>query len=422
MRCWKKSEVSSIFSFTHFTLKRQLSLANGVSIILGLIIGSGIYITPQKMLEHVKSPGLSLIYWGFGGLYTFIAAYCLTEVAIKYPVSGEKYAYMNILYGPYYAFFYIWQYLFLARPGSNALKAIILGRYLLKPLFLNCDVPNLAVMLISSVFAFAISFLNCISVQLSAKFQGVLTFISVFSLVLLSSIGVYKLAKGEVENLQNLFEGSSTHPGHLILGFYSTVFSFYGWSALNFLIEELKNPLKNLPRAIVISVLFVSFFFVMVNLTFFLVLGREGVMQSEAVAISTAIEVFGDLGWIISIMIAITSFSGFSSGIMVGSRLTMAGARNGHLPRILSYISIEFRTPIIALIFQCLLSLMYVWVLDVSAIIQNVMFANFVVDFLVEIAYIKVRLKEKVDKPKFQVSRKKINDFQVGVDGFASQM
>lgn len=136
-----------------FQLKRQLGVLYGVAIIVGLVVGSGIYISPQTVLRNAGSPGLTLIMWITGGVYALFGALVFAEIGLHMPVAGEKYAYLSELYSPYFGFLYIWQYLLLTRPGSNALKLIIFGRYLLKPLFQQCQVPQVPTLCIASAMA-----------------------------------------------------------------------------------------------------------------------------------------------------------------------------------------------------------------------------------------------------------------------------
>jgi len=131
-------------------LKRQLGLLHGVSIVAGLMIGSGIYINPQAVILHAGSAGLSLVLWVVGGALSMLGALTYAEIGLVIPQSGALYAYMRLMYGRFAGFLYIWSYLFFVRVGANAIKCLMFGRYVLKPFFLDCPVPDTTVKLVAT--------------------------------------------------------------------------------------------------------------------------------------------------------------------------------------------------------------------------------------------------------------------------------
>jgi len=134
-------------------LKRELGLVHGIGIVAGLVIGGGIYLSPRGVLIYAGSPGLSLVLWAVGGLLALFGALTYAEIGLAIPESGALYAYMRRLYGPFGAFLYVWSYLFFVRVGANAVKCLLFGRYILKPLFPDCPIPDLAIRLAASLVA-----------------------------------------------------------------------------------------------------------------------------------------------------------------------------------------------------------------------------------------------------------------------------
>jgi len=131
-------------------LKRQLGLVHGVGIVAGLVIGSGIYISPRGVILHAGSAGLSLILWVVAGALSMLGALTYAEIGLVIPQSGALYAYTRAMFGRFAGFLYVWSYLFFVRVGANAVKCLLFGRYVLKPLFPNCAVPDIAVKLIAT--------------------------------------------------------------------------------------------------------------------------------------------------------------------------------------------------------------------------------------------------------------------------------
>jgi len=134
-------------------LKRQLGLLHGVGIVTGLVIGGGIYISPQGVIQHAGSAGLSLVLWVVGGALSLLGALTFAEIGLVIPLSGALYPYMRIMYGRFAGFLYLWSYLFFVRVGANAIKFLMFGRYVLKPFFPDCPVRDVAVKLIATTVA-----------------------------------------------------------------------------------------------------------------------------------------------------------------------------------------------------------------------------------------------------------------------------
>ncbi|ESN99646.1 hypothetical protein HELRODRAFT_123067, partial [Helobdella robusta] len=265
-------------------LKRTVGLSHGIAVIIGLVVGGGIFITPKKVLGNCNSVGLAIFMWAMAGVLCMIGALAFAEIGVRYPVTGEKYAYLNILCGPYYAFAFMWQYVFLMRPGGNAIKALMCAEYIVKPFYSQSKIPNFVIQLVATLFTVIVTAMNCFSIKGTLRSQNAMICITLLSLVILSVIGVVELIRSNGESLVNPFQDSESDPNKLVEAFTSTIFSYYGWSALNFLMEELKKPKRNLPLAIIISLLMTTTLYVLVNISYIGVLGKDDVINSEAVA------------------------------------------------------------------------------------------------------------------------------------------
>jgi len=204
--------------------------------------------------------------------------------------------------------------------------------------------------------------------------QDVFTYAKLLALFNIIITGFVQLGYGQTQYFT--FEKTETDITKIALSFYSGLFAYNGWNYLNFVIEELKDPVKNLPRAIAISCILVTFVYVMANVAFFTTLSPGEVLQAEAVAVSFADRLYGSMAWIIPVFVAMSTFGAVNGVLLTSSRLFYAGAIEGQMPEILTMIQITRLTPTPAVIVMCLLSLIYLTSSDIFALINYMGFAT----------------------------------------------
>lgn len=357
-------------------LKKRLRLIDAIGIMVGIIVGSGIFISPKGVLQHAGSPGLGIVVWILSGLLSTIGALCYAELGTMIPKSGGDYAYLNEAFGPSLAFLYMWSAFAVIMPAGNAVIAITCAQYLLQPLWPGCQVPYLAVRLIAAVLTCFLTWLNCYDVKWVAKVQDAFSFGKVLALGVIVVCGVIAFFDPKYDNLSDPFYGSYTEPGRIALSFYSGIFSFAGWNYLNFVTEEIKNPYKNLPRAIMISLPVVTVIYVLVNCAYFVVLSKTDILSSDAVAVTFGDKMLGRFNWIIPLFVVLSTFGSLNGNIFASSRLYFVGAQNGHLPGALSLLNVNSFTPIPSLIFLCIFTLLLLLIEDVFALINYATFVE----------------------------------------------
>ncbi|KAH8333737.1 hypothetical protein KR059_002853 [Drosophila kikkawai] len=338
-------------------LKRKLTLINGVAIIVGTIIGSGIFIAPTGVFYYTESVGSSLLIWSACGILSTIGALCYAELGTSITRSGGDYAYLLVSFGPLVGFLRLWIALLIIRPTTQTIVALTFAHYAAKPFFEDCDPPENAVKLLAAICLTLLTAINCLSVKVSMKVQDVFTVGKLLALIMIILAGLYYMATGQLENFSNPWEGTYT-ARNIGYAFYNGLFAFGGWNYLNFVTEELQDPYKNLPRAIWIAMPLVTGIYVLVNLAYFAVVNKPEMLSSLAVAVTFGNRVFGPLAFMVPIFVALSTFGGVNGVLFTSARLFATGAQEGHLPKFFQLFHVKQQTPIPSLIFTCLMSLL----------------------------------------------------------------
>lgn len=376
-------------------LKKELGLTEGIAIIVGIIVGSGIFVSPKGVLEYSGSIGVALIVWGVSGLLSTVGALCYAELGTMIPRSGGDYAYIHEAFGPLMAFLYLWVALVIIMPTGNTVIALTFANYILQPLFSDCDAPpDIPVRLLAAVVICFLTWVNCSNVKWATKVQDVFTGAKLLALVIIVAAGVYHLAAGNRDNYQKPFEGTNWEPAAFATAFYQGLFSFAGWNYLNFVVEELKDPYKNLPRAIMISMPTVTIIYFLANVAYFSVLTRTEVLSSNAVAVSFGNRMLGVMNWTMPFFVACSTFGSLNGGIFASSRLFFVGAREGHLPQVLSLININNFTPVPSLVFLGFMTVFMLITSDMHILINYISFSESLFILMSIAALLWLRYKE----------------------------
>ncbi|XP_012676093.1 solute carrier family 7 member 8a [Clupea harengus] len=361
-------------------LKKEIGLVSACGIIVGNIIGSGIFVSPKGVLENASSVGLALIVWIVTGIITAIGALCYAELGVTIPKSGGDYAYVKDIFGGLAGFLRLWIAVLVIYPTNQAVIALTFSNYVLQPLFPTCFPPENGLRLLAGVCLLLLTWINCSSVRWATRVQDVFTAGKLLALLLIIIMGIVQICKGEYYWLEpaHAFEPFQEYDvGLIALAFLQGSFAYGGWNFLNYVTEELVDPYVNLPRAIFISIPLVTFVYVFANIAYVTAMSPQELLASNAVAVTFGEKLLGVMSWIMPISVALSTFGGVNGSLFTSSRLFFAGAREGHLPSLLAMIHMKRCTPIPALLFTCLSTLLMLCTSDMYTLINYVGFINY---------------------------------------------
>ncbi len=346
-------------------LARDLGLPHAGAIVVGTIIGSGIFLVPAEMMQAVGSAQLVYLAWMVGGVLSFFGALTYAELGAMKPQAGGEYVYVRDAYGPLLGFLYGWTWFLIAKPGSIATITTglvrILGTF---PVFSFFSHPFLTQpfsitygQLVAIGAAILISWLNYIGVRKAGEFQFLFTLLKVFTILGIVAIG-FSYSGGSWSNFATEFIGAKGGVAGFFAALVAALWAYDGWNDLNMVAGEVRNPQRNVPLALIWGVATVGLLYILVNAAVQYVLPASAVAISERPASDAVALVLGRTGAsLVSAAMAISMLATLNGTIMSGARVPFAMARDGYFFKSLAEVHPRFRTPSVAIIVQCALAI-----------------------------------------------------------------
>lgn len=421
---------------------KSLTYLNGLSLVVGLIIGSGIFSSPAAVNSNVGSRGAALIVWAICGLLAWTGASSYAELGGAIPLNGGAQIYLSKIFGEWAGFLFTWCAVTVLKPGSAAIIAIIFGEYMERA-FIGADSLEASPWINKGVAiggVVLVTLINCVSTKLGTRSADFFMFFKFLGLLAITITGIIVAVTGFTFNKEalstewkgtNWFAGTSTSSSQWAVALYAGLWAYDGWDNTNYVVGEMKNPSRDLPRTIHTALPLVILAYLLANLSYIFVLPHEIINASNTVAVAFGSTVFGPLG---SLLLALTvsgsCIGALNAATFTAGRLVYSAGKEGYIPTLFCTIGLSnssqqmrlprrpgssrghklihwmadeqgfFYTPIPAMLLNAAITMIYIVVGDFTTLTTFYGVASYLFYFLAVVGLIVLRVKEpELERP-----------------------
>jgi APA family basic amino acid/polyamine antiporter len=334
-------------------LAARIGLFDATMVVMGGIVGSGIFINPYVVARLVHTPALILGAWVAGGALALVGAFVYAELAGRMPAVGGQYAYLREAYHPLFGFLYGWVLLFVIGAGGTAATAVTFAKY-----FHELTQTTVSENMIAVVAVASLTLINCLGVGAGSRVQSFFMILRIAAIVLVASCGAWIVMRPAA------VPGPAWHPlldrpvsFDLLTTLGATMvpilFAYGGWQTTNFIAAEIRDPRKNLPRALLLGVIGVIALYVSVNFFYVQALAPSGLAATSTPASELMRRALGGKGAaLIAAAIAASTLGFLSNAMLTYPRVYFAMAEDGVFPRIFARLGSATRVPVWSIALQ----------------------------------------------------------------------
>ncbi len=332
-------------------MKKTLSVIDVVALIVGIVVGVGIFKTPSLVAANTGSAGSFLLTWVIGGVISLVGALCYAELATAYPHPGGEYHYLTRAFGQKLGFLFAWARMTVIQTGSIAMLSFVLGDYLSKVFSLGRHSPALY----GATGIIVLTVINIIGIREGKNAQNLLTAAKIAGLLLVAIGGIF------FSNPQPVVEQSHSPAQAIGLAMIFVLLTYGGWNEAAYISAELRDVGKGMVRSLVLGIAIITTIYILVNWVYIHVLGIASMGRSDAVAFDAMARIAGPYGaTMTTVLIVISALGALNATIITGARTNYALGAEFRFFRFLGKWNEGAGTPVNALIVQGIISLLLV--------------------------------------------------------------
>lgn len=380
-------------------LKRQISFGQALATVVGTVIGGGVFFKIGSIGHETGTPSLTLFVWILAGIVSIASGLTVSEIAAALPVTGGSIKYIEYTYGKVWGFLFGWAQMLVYFPANIAALSVVFGQQF-AVLF---GFPTKYATLIALLLALFLMSLNFISTKFSTRMQSAMTILKAIPIALIVIFGLFNPAKISV----NLLPLSSGHNvsfwAGLSGGLLAALFAYDGWINVTNLAGEVKEPEKNLSRAIIIGLSAITLIYVLVNYAFLTAIPFKEIIGNQNTAYLASLKLFGSLGGkLITIGILISVYGAINGFMLTGMRIPYTLAKDKMLPfsNKIGRTNINTGVPTISALIILTVSLIMIFLGTFDLLTNMLVFVMWTFTTLISIAVVILRYREpKLDRP-----------------------
>jgi basic amino acid/polyamine antiporter, APA family len=339
-------------------LKKEIGLLEAITVVIGVVIGSGIFFKASSVFKNAGTPTLGILAWVVGGLITMASALTVAEIATAIPKTGGIFVYLKELYGEQWAFLFGWMQTLIYVPGVAAALSIV---FVTQATYFIPSMTGTQQKILAIFMLFFIMGINVLSTKLGSKVQ---LFATIGKLIPIFVIIIFGLLKGTA----NSFSAPVAAHGSVgVAGFgaamLGTLWAYDGWAGVGNMAGELKRPKKDLPRSIILGLFVTIIVYILINIAIVNIMPLSSVISSTKPASDAAIILFGNAGaGLIAAGIMVSIFGALNGYLMTGVRIPFAMAQDNLFPfaKFFGKVDEKFETPLNVFLFEIILACFYV--------------------------------------------------------------
>lgn len=378
---------------------RRLSRFDATMLVVGGIVGAGIFLNPAVVAARVPTPGLAIGVWVLGGLVALAGALCFAELGARKPQAGGGYVYLRDAFGPLPGFLYGWTQLLVINSGGIAAVAVIFANYTAG--FVGLEDDHTAPLAIGAILL--LTGVNYFGVRPGAVVQNVFTVLKLLALAVLIAVGLGAEAPAVAAGTTDVALGAGAAMTAVGAALVPVLFAYGGWQSTNFVAEELVDPRGDLPWAIVWGVVIVVAAYVCVNVVYVRVLGLEGLAASSAPAADVMARLVGPTGArVIAAGIVVSTFGFLNLAVLASPRMYQAMAADGVFFGDAATIDRRHRVPSVALTMQALWAVVLLSTRTYGQLLDYVVFGDWIFFGLVGATLFFYRARQRDAQPGFR--------------------